>query len=62
MNPWPVDKEKKSDQRHWDRVSYKPTAGRLIMFLSWLKHDVEANQFETEWISISFNMNLQKIG
>jgi uncharacterized protein (TIGR02466 family) len=62
MNPWPVDKDKKSDQRHWDRVSYKPTPGRLIMFPSWLEHDVEANQSDNERISISFNMNLQKIG
>ena len=61
MNPWPVAEDKKSDQRHWDRVNYKPTAGRLIMFPSWLEHDVEASLSDHERISISFNMNLQKL-
>lgn len=60
MSPWPVAEGKESDQRHWDRVSYKPVAGRLIMFPSWLEHDVEANLSENERISISFNMNLRK--
>lgn len=60
MNPWPVDADKKSDQRHWDRVSYTPVAGRLIMFPSWLEHDVEANLSDQDRISISFNMALQK--
>ncbi len=61
MNPWPVAEDKKSDQRHWDRVSHKPIAGRLIMFPSWLEHDVEANLSDQERISISFNMNLHKL-
>jgi uncharacterized protein (TIGR02466 family) len=60
MNPWPVAEDKKSDRRHWDRVNYKPIPGRLIMFPSWLEHDVEANRSEQERISISFNMNLRK--
>ncbi len=62
MNPWPVAEDKKSDQRHWDRVSYTPVAGRLILFPSWLEHDVEANMSDHERISISFNMNLRKAG
>lgn len=62
MNPWPVAADKESDQRHWDRVSYKPVAGRLILFPSWLEHDVEANLSDSERISISFNMNLRKAG
>ncbi len=61
MNPWPVAEDKKADQRHWDRVNYKPVAGRLIMFPSWLEHDVEASLSEQERISISFNMNLHKV-
>lgn len=60
ISPWPIDKEKKTDQRHWDRVTYQPIAGRLILFPSWLEHDVEANLSEQERISISFNMNLLK--
>jgi uncharacterized protein (TIGR02466 family) len=61
MNPWPVAGDKTSDRRHWDRVNYKPVAGRLIMFPSWLEHDVEASLSDRERISISFNMNLQKL-
>jgi uncharacterized protein (TIGR02466 family) len=61
MSPWPVAEDKKADQRHWDRVSYKPKAGRLIMFPSWLEHDVEATLSDQERISISFNMGLQKV-
>ena len=60
MSPWPVAEDKKSDLRHKDRVNYKPVAGRLIMFPSWLEHDVEATLSDQERISISFNMNLHK--
>jgi uncharacterized protein (TIGR02466 family) len=28
MSPWPVAEDQKSDQRHWDRVNYKPAGGR----------------------------------
>lgn len=59
MDPWPVAKDEESDQRHWDRVHYKPVAGRLIMFPSWLEHDVEPNLSDEERISISFNMRLE---
>ena len=61
MSPWPVDSAEQSDQRHWDRVSYQPVPGRLILFPSWLEHDVEANLSSSERISISFNMGLQKV-
>lgn len=61
MNPWPVSPDAKKDQRHWDRVNYKPLPGRLIMFPSWLEHDVEPNQSDEERISISFNMDVRKI-
>ncbi|NJM30037.1 MAG: hypothetical protein HC855_07965 [Rhizobiales bacterium] len=60
MDPWPVASGQKSDMRHWDRVNYKPVAGRLIMFPSWLEHDVEPNLSDNERISISFNMVFRK--
>ena len=60
MSPWPVKSLEKRDQRHWDRVDYKPLPGRLIMFPSWLEHDVEPNLGEEERISISFNLNVRK--
>lgn len=60
MNPWPVASDGDRDMRHWDRVNYKPIPGRLIMFPSWLEHDVEPNLSEAERISISFNLSLRK--
>lgn len=60
MNPWAVDSSAQLDQRHWDRVPYKPEPGKLILFPGWLEHDVEANQSHAERISISFNLGLQK--
>jgi uncharacterized protein (TIGR02466 family) len=60
MNPWQVQPKAETDVRHWDRVPYEPVAGRLILFPSWLEHDVESNGSDLERISISFNMGLQK--
>ncbi len=40
-------------------TSYKPIAGRLIMFPSWVTHCVDANESDDLRISISFNF-LQK--
>lgn len=36
-------------------VKYAPEAGKLILFESWLRHEVASNQVEAERISISFN-------
>jgi uncharacterized protein (TIGR02466 family) len=36
-------------------VKYKAEAGKLILFESWLRHEVSANQSDEERISISFN-------
>lgn len=36
-------------------VGYTPQAGEVILFESWLRHEVAANQSEPERISISFN-------
>jgi uncharacterized protein (TIGR02466 family) len=43
----------------WRNVTYKPTAGRLIMFPSWLSHSVDTNRSNDIRISVSFNF-LQK--
>lgn len=37
------------------RYSVTPKAGNLVLFESWLRHEVEANQAEKDRISISFN-------
>jgi uncharacterized protein (TIGR02466 family) len=36
-------------------ITYKAEAGNLILFESWLRHEVGANQAATDRISISFN-------
>jgi len=38
-------------------VTYKADAGKLILFESWLRHEVAANPAATDRISISFNYN-----
>lgn len=38
-------------------VSYPAEAGRIILFESWLRHEVAANRTASERVSISFNFN-----
>ena len=38
-------------------VYYPAEAGRVILFESWLRHEVSANQTKAERVSISFNFN-----
>ena len=38
-------------------VTYPAVAGNLILFESWLRHEVAANRVDAERISISFNFN-----
>ena len=45
--------------RLWREAHYKPKAGRLIMFPSWLVHCVDPNDSNDIRISVSFNF-LQK--
>ncbi len=40
---------------HQAHISYPAEAGSLILFESWLRHDVPTNSVEAERISISFN-------
>ena len=42
------------------RVSYKPEIGKLLMFPSWLSHQVGLNKTDNLRISISFNIGLYK--
>jgi len=48
---------KRSDCRPMNQqhVKYKAEAGKVILFESWLRHEVSANQSEEERISVSFN-------
>jgi uncharacterized protein (TIGR02466 family) len=38
-------------------VTYPAEAGQVILFESWLRHEVSANRVDAERISISFNYN-----
>jgi uncharacterized protein (TIGR02466 family) len=38
-------------------VTYKAEAGQVILFESWLRHEVTPNRIDAERISISFNFN-----
>jgi uncharacterized protein (TIGR02466 family) len=38
-------------------ISYPAEAGKVILFESWLRHEVSANQSESDRVSISFNYN-----
>ena len=42
---------------HRPHVTYPAVAGNVILFESWLRHEVAANRVEDERISISFNFN-----
>ncbi len=41
--------------RPW--ITFPATAGKLILFESWLRHEVVPNRIEAERISVSFNYN-----
>jgi uncharacterized protein (TIGR02466 family) len=42
---------------HRTHVTYPAKAGNVILFESWLRHEVPPNRVDTERISISFNFN-----
>jgi len=53
-------KTNKQEPKHlWREVHFKPKAGRLIMFPSWVNHCVDPNESDDIRISVSFNF-LQK--
>ncbi len=42
---------------HRAHITYPAEAGNVILFESWLRHEVPANRVDAERISISFNYN-----
>jgi uncharacterized protein (TIGR02466 family) len=44
-----------ADERNQRFVEIKPQAGHLVMFESWMRHEVPQNWTDTERVSISFN-------
>jgi len=47
----------RNDNRRFVYVA--PSAGALVMWESWLRHEVPANQAESDRISVSFNYRLE---
>ncbi|WP_413291519.1 TIGR02466 family protein [Bdellovibrio sp. HCB337] len=45
----------KAQERNQHFVELKPQAGNLVLFESWMRHEVPQNLSDTERISISFN-------
>jgi uncharacterized protein (TIGR02466 family) len=41
-------------------VSYAPKAGQVLLWESWLRHEVPASQAKTERLSVSFNYALEE--
>ena len=50
---------KKYNQFTSQKASYEPRTGMLLLFPSWLKHQVLANKSQKERVSISFNYGVQ---
>jgi uncharacterized protein (TIGR02466 family) len=44
-----------------DKVTYKPQAGRMLLFPSWLDHGVEPNLSDEERVCLSFNLGVQPL-
>jgi len=42
-------------ERNQRFIEIKPQAGHVVLFESWMRHEVPQNQSPTERISISFN-------
>jgi uncharacterized protein (TIGR02466 family) len=51
----PNRKEGKLPPELWREVHYQPKAGTVVMFPSWLWHEVRANESNDTRISVSFN-------
>jgi len=50
-------KTPKARRANLAHVTYPARAGNLILFESWLRHEVAQNRVDAERISISFNYN-----
>jgi len=48
-----------ASQKNTRYISIKPNEGNLILFESWLKHEVTANLSRSDRVSVSFNYSLE---
>lgn len=51
---------KKQNPWTYQRVFYRPKAGRLLIFPSWLLHEVKPNLSDDERICVSFNIGYRQ--
>ncbi|MAS97186.1 MAG: hypothetical protein CMO55_28685 [Verrucomicrobiales bacterium] len=51
---------KKQNRWTYQRVFYRPKEGRLLIFPSWLLHEVKPNLSEEERICVSFNIGYRQ--
>ena len=51
----PKQKEENLPKEYWKSVSFDPQEGRIIIFPSWLEHEVRPNESNDTRISVSFN-------
>ncbi len=50
---------RRADARQQAHVSVKPRAGQVILFESWLRHEVPASRIDALRVSVSFNYDLR---
>ncbi|KUF08980.1 TIGR02466 family protein [Pseudoponticoccus marisrubri] len=65
MNQAKFQPNKKRSKENWTKVRFTPTAGRMLIFPSWLYHAVDPNMSTAEGdasnrIIVSFNLNQVK--
>jgi uncharacterized protein (TIGR02466 family) len=57
FNWWKECMQSKSDtQSTFNEIEYTPHSGDLIIFPAWLQHYVDCHEYDSERISISFNI------
>jgi uncharacterized protein (TIGR02466 family) len=47
-----------TEKNYLTNISFNPSAGKIILFPSHLRHHVEQNEFDGDRISIAFNLNV----
>ena len=53
-----LNEEYKYDTKNYSEYNFNPMEGRMIIFPSYLRHQVEPNESDDERISVSFNLDI----
>jgi|TARA_X000000368_G_scaffold68980_1_gene49890 uncharacterized protein (TIGR02466 family) len=54
-----LNEEYKYDTKNYPLYTFNPTEGRMLIFPSYLRHQVEPNESDEERISVSFNLTIE---